>query len=384
MRIIHTADIHLDTCFAAAGMPAGFGNRRRQGLRDSFHTLLERAASWPADAVLIAGDLFEHDRVTRDTVAFLRREFAAIQPIPVFIAPGNHDPYVPGSPYLTEAWPDNVVIFRTPEWKSQALEDKPLTVHGFAFDGPDISSNPFGRLQVPSDGRLHIAVAHGSERSRQPASKAAYAPFHAADAATEGLAYLALGHFHAVTPIEGNFGTRMYYSGAPEGHGFGEQGVHCYLEVELEKGRVLVNAVPSSGTVYATYELDCTDFSTSQEIVEAIRALAQESQVNQIARITLTGTCTPALQCGLAGVRDAVSPLFEHLELNDATRLQEDFDELARDNTSLGAFIRTLNELIASAADERERRIRERAREVGLAAYRGEELSIRGLRGGAR
>ena len=26
------------------------------------------AAAWPADAVLIAGDLFEHDRVTRDTV----------------------------------------------------------------------------------------------------------------------------------------------------------------------------------------------------------------------------------------------------------------------------------------------------------------------------
>jgi DNA repair exonuclease SbcCD nuclease subunit len=300
------------------------------------------------------------------------------------IAPGNHDPFVASSPYVTEPWPDNVIIFRTPEWFAYVLEDKPLTVHGFAFDGPDISSNPFGSLRVPSDGRIHVAVGHGSERSRQPATKAAYAPFHAMEAACEGLAYLALGHFHAVTPVEGNSSTKMYYSGAPEGHGFGEQGMHCFLEVEIEKGQVQVTAAPSSGIVYATYELDCSDFSTSQEVVESIRGLAQESHVGQIARISLTGTCGQALQGGLAGVRDAVSPLFEHLELIDETRLQDDFEELARDNTSLGAFVRTLNEAVAASSDERERRIRERAREVGVAAYRGQDLPIRGLRGNGR
>ena len=36
-----------------------FGNRRRQSLRDVFSAILRRAKEWPADAVLIAGDLFE-------------------------------------------------------------------------------------------------------------------------------------------------------------------------------------------------------------------------------------------------------------------------------------------------------------------------------------
>ena len=65
IRLIHTADIHLDACFANANMPPNFGNRRRQSLRDVFSGILERARASAADAVLIAGDLFEHDRVTR-------------------------------------------------------------------------------------------------------------------------------------------------------------------------------------------------------------------------------------------------------------------------------------------------------------------------------
>lgn len=365
-------------------MPAGFGNRRRQGLRDVFHSILARAAAWPADAVLIAGDLFDLDRVSRDTVAFLRREFAAVQPVPVFIAPGNHDPYVPGSPYATEPWPDNVIVFSSPQWASHPLEDKPLTVHGFAFDGPDISANPFGQLRVPCDERVHVGVAHGSERGHQPPAKAAYAPFLAADAACDGLAYLALGHFHGLTPLDGAFRTRMCYSGAPEGHGFGEPGVHCYLEIELTDGQVQINAVPSSSVVYSTHSLDCSEFTTAQEIVEAVRALAVDSQHGQIARVILSGSCSAVVRSGLAAVRDAVSPLFEHLEMIDATRPADDFDEIARDATSLGAFVRMMNESIAGAADERERRLRERARQVGLAAYRGEELGILGLRGNGR
>jgi len=55
MRLIHTADVHLDMCFASAHTPPGFGNRRRQSLRDVFHTIIRRAGEWPADVLLIAG-----------------------------------------------------------------------------------------------------------------------------------------------------------------------------------------------------------------------------------------------------------------------------------------------------------------------------------------
>lgn len=62
-------------------------------------------------------------------------------------------------------------IFRTASWTEETLKNVPLTVHGFAFDGPDISRNPFHELRVADDGRIHVAVAHGSERGHQPAGK---------------------------------------------------------------------------------------------------------------------------------------------------------------------------------------------------------------------
>ncbi len=384
MRIIHTADIHLDACYAFPGFPAGFGSRRRQGLRDVLHTILQRAVAWPADAVLIAGDLFERDRVSRDTVAFLRREFGLVQPVPVFIAPGNRDPYVDDSPYALEPWPDNVHIFRTPEWTARALDDKPLTVHGFAFDGPDLSTSPYGALRVPNDGRVHVAVGHGSERRRLPEGKPERAPFDAAELAAEGLSYLALGHFHALTPIEERRTPRIYYSGAPEGHHFDEPGIHYYLEVEIVNGQAAVTPVPSSTVVYSTHTLDCSDFTTLDEVIDALRGLTQGSALGHIVRVILEGTCPAAISAGLPSARDAVNPLFEHIEIVDNTRAAEDYDALAKENTSMGAFVRQINDAIRGAGDERERRVRARAREVGLAAYRGMDLPLRGVKGNGR
>ena len=381
IRVIHTADVHLDACFASPGMAPGFGNRRRQSLRDVLHAILARATEWPADAVLIAGDLFEHERVTRDTVAYLRAEFEAVAPIPVFIAPGNHDPFVLDSPYGTEPWPNNVFIFRTPSWTAHALDGCALTVHGFAFDGPDVSSNPFGLLSVPRDGRVHVAVAHGSERSHQPPNKGAYAPFDAAAAAADGLAYLALGHFHALTQIQGSPATAIYYSGAPEGHDFGETGPHHYIEVELDQDGVRVTPVVSSRSVYAVHTLDCSALTTAQQVAASVRAFKPDDSAGQILRVILTGVCVPEVRDSIAALREALAPEFQFLEFADETAPADDYNALAAEPTSLGAFVAAINEEIADAPDESQRRLLVRAREVGLAALRGRALAIRGSEG---
>jgi DNA repair exonuclease SbcCD nuclease subunit len=379
MRIIHTSDIHLDACFAGSGFPAGFGARRRQSLRDVFQAIMRRAVDWPADAILIAGDLFDQDRVTRDTVAFLRAQFRAASPVPIFIAPGNHDPYTPDSPYATEDWPDNVTIFSNPSWTAWPLEGPPLTVHGFAFDGPDISVNPFGTLRVPDDGRIHVAVAHGSEQNSIPQGKDAYAPFAARDAAVHGLKYLALGHFHAMKQIAGDFPTRVFYSGAPEGHGFGEIGPHYYLAVEIDRGQLHVLPVPSCRAVYAAHTVDCSSFTTAHEVVEAVRGLCSEGGLPQIARVTLAGTATSAFRHEIPAIRDAVENSFEFLDLVDATEAEDDYAGLARENTSLGSFVARLNEELADTAGASRRRMLERARQVGVGACRGQALPIRGM-----
>lgn len=388
MKIIHTADIHLDASFAASGMPPGFGNRRRQGLRDVFSGILHRAKAWPADAVLIAGDLFEHDRVSRDTVAFLRAQFEALRPVPVFIAPGNHDPFVVSSPYATEAWPANVHIFRAAEWTSEALKNVPLTVHGFAFDGPDISRNPFGELRVPADGRVHVAAAHGSERSRQPAGKDAYAAFDAAQIDQRGLHYLALGHFHSYTPVEGNH-TVIAYSGAPEGHGFDEPGPRCHLEIEIEPAagggfQPTVRQVLSSRMQYAQQEIDCTGLTSTHQVIEAVRGIAVSAGQPLVLRAVLTGTCPGSLRAELGTVIDAVGSEFLHLEFDDQLRSTDGLEVIAKEDTSLGLFVRRIQQEIQDAPDDARREMLKRALDVGLSGYRGHLLPVRGLSREAR
>ncbi len=382
IRLIHTADIHLDMCFAGAGFPPGFAQRRRQSLRDVFSRIVERAGEWPADALLIAGDVFELDRAGRDTANFLAAVFEGAPHVPVFIAPGNHDPCSPHSPYVTEDWPDNVHIFRRPQWERRDLVHVPLSVHGFGFDGPDVSHNPFGELAVPhDDGRVHVAVAHGSARGHQPEGKAAYAPFDVETAAPAGLRYLALGHFHGMTEARGAHGGRVFYSGAPEGHGFGETGMRGYLEVLIEDGSVDVKPVPSAQAVYHNHRLDVSGMTNAQEVVGAIRALPRESGKTNLVRVTLTGAAAPALQEAIPAVRESVGDVFAYLEVVDQTVPEDDYEDLAQDATSLGMFLQQINKEIEDAGSEARRAMLLRARQVGLFAYRGQPLPIRGLEG---
>ncbi len=380
MRLIHTADIHLDASFATPGMPAGFGGRRRQALRDVFRSVLHHARKQGADAVLIAGDLFDEERASADTLAFVRAEFTALGDIPVYIAPGNHDPYTAKSSYATTTWPANVRIFTEPRWTAFEEAGAPLTVHGFAFDGPEISTNPYGRLEIAREnGRIHVGVAHGSEMSCVSTEMGAYAPFRAADAAVDGLLYLALGHYHAMRGIETPNGTLMYYSGTPEGHSFGEAGPRHFLQIDIDDDRrVTVTPILSSRHVYETHEIDCSPFASAQDVVDAIRALPGPQAEGRIARIRLRGSCAEAWQGELQRIYEAVAPQFDFLDLVDALEPAEDLDALAREQSSLGAFVRRLRDEIRFAVDEDEAARLRRALETGVAAFRGRTLPIRG------
>lgn len=384
MKLVHTSDIHLDMCFSAFRMPPGFGNRRRQGLKDVFRGIVQRAGAWPADALLIAGDLFDLDRVSRDTVGLLLHEFRAIPHVPVFIAPGQSDPFTALSPYATETWPKNVTIFRHPQWESVTVCDGALTVHGFGYDRRDPASNPFGALSIPEPdrNRVHVAVAHGAERGHRAADRPGCLPFDAPAAAAPGLDYFALGHLHAATRVPGEFPATMWYSGSPEGHSLREPGMHSFLEVEIDKGRVKVTETPSSRVMFTTQRIECDAFHSAQEMVDEIRAIAREEHGRQVARVVLTGNLDPSIHGELGLVYDAAALEFEHLELVDKTAPLDDFEALAREDTSLGAFVTRLNGEIERAEDEGQRQKFVRALEAGVACFRQRDLEIRGLERG--
>ncbi len=109
IRILHTADFHLDSPFAALGDAQAAERRREQ--REQLSTIARLAAD--ADIVLLSGDLFDSGRPT-GTVEALSDFFLKLR-ARVFISPGNHDFYAPKSPYAYMKPRDNIHIFTSPE-----------------------------------------------------------------------------------------------------------------------------------------------------------------------------------------------------------------------------------------------------------------------------
>ncbi|MBM3789004.1 MAG: DNA repair exonuclease [Acidobacteria bacterium] len=377
VRFLHTSDIHLDTSFSGAGLPSRLGDRKREAIRATFRRILEDARSLQADMVLIAGDLFELERITPDTVEFLRQQFAALDPVPVFIAPGNHDPCIAGSPYREEAWPGNVHIFREETFRSHELPDLGIRVTGFGFCRTHVPERFFRELPRLPGGLFNIVVAHGSDLGRIPAGKAAHGPFTIDEIAGKNAGYCALGHYHQQrqvgNPIDA---AQVWYAGIPEGRGWDEEGECAYLKGEIENGSLKLQPIPCGQFPFRTLTVDCEGFSSREQIVEAVQRRDSEHDARTILRVRLLGSPDPRLDPSLSELTERLAEAVLHLEWADETSPAIDFDSLAAEDTLPGRFVKEMSRRIEEVTGE-ERAVLELARLYGTQSLLEREVRLR-------
>ena len=159
IKILHTADVHLDSPFAS--LPPRMAEARRNELRAAFTSMMTYAKMANVDLLLIAGDLFDNDWVTRETVRLLKREFETFGK-PVFISPGNHDPATPSSVWKRVSFPDNVHIFTSASLAAFDLDNltPAVTVYGWAFVERDLYGVPVEGLSVDDPERVNLLCCH--------------------------------------------------------------------------------------------------------------------------------------------------------------------------------------------------------------------------------
>lgn len=380
IQLVHTADVLLDACFAGTGIPGRLGPRRRQSLRDSFENIVRRSRDWPAGALLISGNLFDVHRVSRDTVQFLNALFKSLGDTPVIITPGPRDPVVPHSPYVTESWPSNVTIFTKPEWREKSFQKLDLTVYGFGYDGPTPTRNPFGTLRAKAKG-VRIAAGYGQSVNFVGRFEPGALTFNDDDIAAANVHYAGVGGFPRYH--EQRIGdTQLVYPGAPESRVMHDTGMRHFAEATLnaqpEGVQVTVRKAPAAQTVYLSETLDCSYFDEPEHLYETVRTLRDDSPQRQILHLRLTGACAANVHDAFTKIEDAVGGLFDCLIVEDRTRPVEDFDELSRQDTTLGDFVRRLNRQLEQTEDEARKAMFRRSLEVGIAAFRQESLPLRG------
>lgn len=368
MKILHTADLHLDSAFCASSPSEAAARRERQ--RNVLKKIFSVAKSENCDMVLIAGDLFDTSFVTPETRELCISLFSDFGK-PVVIAPGNHDPYVDGSFYQSSELSENVYVFSSQTLQYFDFPDEGITVAGFAFTSSALLKNPLEEaVPVRHNERLFVLCAH----TELGALATRYAPISCADIERYGFDYAALGHVHNVPVISEN----IRYCGFPEGRSFDEQGAGGVLLITLDgEGALTVERKIISERRYITCELSVEELATSADIELAV--------LNEIKRQAAHGGLT-SLRLELVGFvhADGLPDLgalareryegIDTLEITDSTLLLPDKNFLEKDTTLRGEMYRCLKGHL-TGEDEAERKLALRALKIGLAAIDGRDFT---------
>ncbi len=363
IRIFHAGDVHLDTPFSR--LDAERGEARRRDLRSTFTGMMLYARMKNCQLVLLPGDLFDDGFATKETVELLCREFENSPDIRFVIAPGNHDPYRPGSVYAAKKFPENVYIFSSPAVSRFEFPELGADVYGWAFTSSFLTEDPLAGFAPEENGRIRLLCAHGDLTS--PVSNSC--PLSESDFVRGGFTYAALGHIHKSPGIKRVGRTWFGYSGSPEGRSFdecGERGAY-YAEID-EEGEVAVSFVPFSRRIYRKESCDLTGCRTEAEASHRILGLFEREKLgkNVILRLTLTGSCAP----GLTVREDELAERVFSLDLRDETSPTFDGALLEQDLTLRGALYRILLPELTSE-DPEVRRTAADALRCGLTALDG-------------
>ncbi len=370
IKILHTGDIHLDSAFS--DLSPRLAEVRRNELRAAFTSMMTYARMNNTDIILIAGDVFDGELVTRETVALLVREFESFGR-PIFIAPGNHDYVTEKSIWRKDIFPSNVHVFTSPDIESVTLESLGITVYGYAFCEMNVTSSPLrGKCVKPDNDRINLLVGHcelvpdGGHSNDCPVTAGELRAF--------GADYAALAHIHNNPPAdpEGHW----CYSGCLEPRSFRETGAKgaCMVEVDKKNGEcsISVKRVRFAKRRYERGELALCGEATHDAVAQRISEYIRENHYGDdiLLSLTLTGEVSPSLLIDTEALEEKCSGIF-HLKLTDETRPQIDIAHLELDPSIKGEVYRKLKGALSSE-NSRERERARRALRYALAALYGD------------
>lgn len=291
-RFIHSADWQL-------GMTRYFLSEEAQGRYaqdriDAIRRVGELARTHAAEFVVVAGDVFESNQVTRQTVVRALEAMGEVG-VPVLLLPGNHDPLDAASVFrsvtFTQRQPSNVVVLDGFE-PVVPPGTVGVEVVGAAWNSKRPSSEPVGAMLVnlaPVADGVRILVGHGALDALHPvASSVDIISLVGVETALADnrIQYLALGDHHSVNQVGGT--GRVWYSGTPVATDFDEQRPGYALLVDLVPGGTpRVEELPVGEWRFANshHELD-----RAEDVAALARFLdEQPNKARTVLRLTIVG-----------------------------------------------------------------------------------------------
>ena len=353
VTFIHTSDFQwgMQRWFLEGEAQARFSAARLAAVE----RLGDLATRTGAQFIVAAGDVFEHNSLTRQTTGRANEVLAGL-PVPVYLLPGNHDPLVADSIFRT-ATAENVHVLgdSVPQEVADGVElvGAPLLTKHV---NRDLVAEALQGLEPTEN--IRIAVGHGQVSSRTSTPSPAEIDLAQVEQAVRAgtIDYLALGDTHSTQNLSAT--GAVWFSGSPEVTDF--HGLETD-NGERDSGNALVVTIEKDGTGPATVTVEkhhvgqwrfdavSAELDSLEDVESFLSQLrAYENKDRTVIKYGLTGTLSltaqRALESGLDELTDIFAALYPRERLMDLVT-EPDPDEL--DNLGLTGFAASaLEELV--------------------------------------
>lgn len=406
VKLIHTADLHLDSAFRSRFTKEEAENRRQKQLM-AWKELLSFAVEKKVQGILIAGDLFDSPVVSHGTMDFFLSTISEHPEISFFYLRGNHD--TENTFRYQENLPKNLFLF-SERGKKYRLNDR-LLLAGVEYGTKDIS---FGENEGATQGAGQAAEqgvgqenAHGAEALSKSESEseeeskflklkeedcnilllhgALYqgTPKGEAVQGEEGiflknleklpLSYIALGHIHKGGEGKLNNGALWAYPGCLQGRGFDEEGERgfLYLKVEEEKKEIRKEFIPIKQGEFRILEIELLEDEGTLACLKKIEVEMEKAGIakEDSLRIILKGKKGLEQERNLRYLQLQLQDSVFFLEIRDECELSWNREEAMQEKSLKGEFLRVL-----AAADNLSKEEQEEIIALGMGLLQGGEL----------
>lgn len=328
MKIIHTADLHLESKLQS-NLSKEKAKQIRDELKQNFAILVQTAKDDDVDIIILAGDIFDKNTVSPSLKSFFLSIIENAPNITFLYVPGNHDENV----FYAMEYPKNLIIF-SDKW--EYFDFKEVIICGRTIKQTN-DDRIFQSLHLDSK-RLNIAILHGEIVSGNAQSVDFGISLNLLY--NKGIDYLALGHIHGYS--KGRIDDRgIYcYSGALAGRGFDELNEKGYVLLEIENGKIFDTFIPFSKREYKEVNVNISNCFTELEIINEIEKIVKNINSNNLLKIVLTGDCNLQANKDLDYIEKQFEQNFFFVKIVDKTKLKIDIEKLKGDISLKGEFIR--------------------------------------------
>lgn len=365
MRIIHCADLHLDSRMNA-NLAKEKARERQAELLNTFERMMNYAILHRVDAIIIAGDLYDTKNISAAARNTVREAILRNPDIDFYYLRGNHD----AESFLSnlEEIPENLKLFDN-GWTSYAADKAGRVMITGAELCKENAASIYNELTLDME-KFNIVVLHGQEAEH--ASRDGAEIISLRSLRNKGIDYLALGHIHSYKTGELDARGSYCYPGCLEGRGFDECGEHGFviLDIDEEKKSLRQDFIPMAYRQIYALDVDITDCMTTADIAGRIRAVLAKAEPGSesLVKLVLKGSVDVECEKNTEFLTKQFADRYYFLKIDDESRLNVDYGTYALDESLKGEFVRTVMTAEGLGEEEKAAIVR-----YGIQALAGEE-----------